>query len=125
MPNRPAHDTGIAVLTIVALSMQIETPIIAGLLFGIPLTPDLDLSQNGIWKLYGKWFKHRGTSHVPVIGTLSRVFYLFPIIALFLIISGTEINVTISAKVLSGLILSDILHLLMDITWSTIKRKLR
>lgn len=62
-------------------------PIFLGCLVGtIWLSPDLDLHHSRptkrwgwfkpIWKRYAKRSKHRGISHTPVVGTLTRVLYL-------------------------------------------------
>lgn len=50
------------------------------------LSPDLDVSGSDparswgivqtIWRPYASVFKHRGVSHVPVLGTLTRLLYL-------------------------------------------------
>ena len=56
---------------------------VAGTVF---LSPDLDLTNSHparywgpfslLWKGYTKLFRHRGWSHVPVVGTLTRLLYL-------------------------------------------------
>ena len=50
------------------------------------LSPDLDLARSDphnrwgllrhCWKPYAKLFRHRGVSHNPLLGPLSRLFYL-------------------------------------------------
>jgi uncharacterized metal-binding protein len=50
------------------------------------LSPDLDLADSDpvrswgiiqiIWRPYSRVFRHRGLSHAPVIGTLTRIVYL-------------------------------------------------
>lgn len=50
------------------------------------LSPDLDLKENAssrnwgllrlFWRPYSALFKHRGLSHTPVVGTLTRILYL-------------------------------------------------
>ena len=130
MPNKNAHDIGIGVLAAgtLVLPVDVETKIYlcSGMLTGLLLTPDLDLSRYGYWKLYGKLFKHRGISHVPVVGTITRVIYLglFPVIVLFWADLESYFPLISVIKVLSGLVMADILHLFMDKTWSWIKRKL-
>lgn len=62
-------------------------PMFLGCLIGtIWLSPDLDLYHSKpsqrwgflkpLWKRYAKRNKHRGLSHVPIIGTLSRIAYV-------------------------------------------------
>ena len=36
-----------------------------------------------LWLPYGHLFTHRGVSHWPIIGTYTRIFYLYPIIFIF------------------------------------------
>jgi uncharacterized metal-binding protein len=47
-----------------------------GAAIGLAIQPDMDLKSKGYWRLYGRWAKHRGRSHAPVIGTLGRMLYL-------------------------------------------------
>lgn len=106
---------------------------IIGVLTGVLVTPDMDLAENfsgePLWYLYGRLFKHRGVSHWPVIGTLTRVVYLalfaVPVIVawgrwdwLVYQISGKWFYVW-----LIGLTAADVLHGALDITVSRIKKE--
>jgi uncharacterized metal-binding protein len=72
-----------------------EWPYVAGLLTGIMCTPDWDVDKGFIgmayarklgvlpgmvWRVaiwpYSRMFKHRGLSHVPFLGTATRVLYV-------------------------------------------------
>ncbi len=96
------------------------------------------------WKGYDKLTHHRGRSHIPVIGTLSRLLWLsIPIILSVILIQvlgllpGTSrewhyIILSMSSAMalpfflwLSGLILADTLHALLDYLDSLIKKTIR
>jgi len=59
---------------------------LAYLFSSLLLSPDLDLARSDphnrwgllrhCWKPYAKLFRHRGVSHNPLLGPLSRLFYL-------------------------------------------------
>lgn len=80
----------------------------------------------GYWYAYGYLFKHRGISHVPIIGTLTRVFYLLPLMGLMWIFGSSILPnwfnqnfyaMIVSVKMMSfviGLALSDLLHEVLD-----------
>lgn len=102
------------------------------------LSPDLDLSDSDpsrswgiarvIWRPYAAVFRHRGWSHTPVVGTLTRVLYLGAIALLALsLVEGVRATddselfpvegVMISSRslcVFAGLVLSDIVHVWAD-----------
>ena len=91
--------------------------VFAGMAFGIILTPDIDLTTRtheerrmmgipifgkmwiAFWASYSWWFNHRGISHVPILGTLTRLFWMarpvlgFAAIA-WLMVRGGMIQVT-------------------------------
>lgn len=127
-----------------------------GAISNLALSPDLDGSRSMSlirwkhanilialwWKGYDKIARHRGRSHIPVIGTLSRLLWLsipFALILAWLSISGLTLDNdargtlwTIMQAVsipflcwLSGLILADSLHAAMDWADSRIKRMVR
>lgn len=96
-----------------------------GSLSGVPLTPDLD--QQGVsrsewqivkhtyglgwlwvmyWYPYSLIFRHRGVSHRPVLGTLTRLLWLTP---LWLMIGVPE------PAFVAGLMLSDLIHWAADL----------
>ena len=102
------------------------------------LSPDLDLAGSdpakswgivqAIWLPYAKLFRHRGISHVPVLGTLSRLIYLAIIVGLVwlaaLSLAGEASSVSIpdpaslvtpgAICLFSGLVASDLIHLVAD-----------
>ncbi len=115
------------------------------LLFGLSfligtylLSPDLDLEDSDpakswgivqvIWRPYARVFKHRGISHTPLIGTLTRVVYLAGIgyvagaVLQSLMGWGWEISIYDLSRlwtfhvtiVLAGLVASDVVHLVAD-----------
>lgn len=64
---------------------------VAAYLFGsFLLSPDMDLNTSNpmknwgmlrlLWRPYASAFKHRGISHLPIVGTLTRVLYLLLVI---------------------------------------------
>lgn len=61
------------------------------------------------WLPYGKWFGHRGISHTPLLGTLTRVAYgcvwLLPLLAM---------PYAFSLAWLAGLAWSDFWHFILD-----------
>ena len=99
------------------------------------LSPDVDLSyKNKPFSLkglltfpfifYSLIFRHRGLSHMPIIGTLTRLVYLAALIALTVWLldlkSGAYLKTFITYKTYftSGLLaitLSDLSHLLLDL----------
>ena len=102
------------------------------------LSPDMDLATSEpmhswgvlrhLWRPYAHLFKHRGISHTPVVGTLTRVLY---IVLLIYVISAVA-NVFLDLKwkmsldelkrvdrfalawALGGLCLPDLFHILAD-----------
>jgi uncharacterized metal-binding protein len=106
------------------------------------LHPDLDLvhktslfSLKGLltfpWRGYSMIFKHRGISHLPVIGTVTRILWLLAWISVVLFIIGKKTNLlSVLQKyeweisyIILGLICADIAHLFVDLVTS--RRKLR
>ncbi len=102
--------------------------------------PDLDLahqiklkSVRGIlsspFRVYSKLFKHRGLSHVPIIGTLTRILFifLFCLLLYFLCTFNFSCIETVSSFYKShkpfflfgflGAAISDIFHIALDISW--------
>lgn len=140
---------GISGLCIYNNNYELAGGIFVGSILGWLMPPDLDLPQRtydehriinlnpiagtiwvGFWASYGQVFKHRGISHTPVIGTLTRVFWLFrhmiAYIFVTIILSWTglltisdEINLpSISTSILLGIFLGwvfqDFIHLSLD-----------
>jgi len=120
------------------------------------LSPDLDLKHSKpskrwkalkiLWRPYQKKSKHRGISHIPLLGTFTRLLYIFLIITalyylLYFLLSyywqeGTQkisqLNpLTLAEKLaykewtfytLLGLIASELTHISLDLLWSFWKR---
>jgi uncharacterized metal-binding protein len=119
------------------------------------LTPDNDLylsRPNSRWKFlkfiwlpYTKLFSHRGISHIPIYGTITKIFYLSFIAFIFLFLLKVLINFLISddnfqvsrfdnldlrsflnnVSFLSfffGLILAEFVHIFTDIIYSSFKK---
>ena len=102
--------------------------LIAGAIVGILVTPDIDhhvitYEENRIkrwcnlcgkiwiiyWLPYSKAFKHRGISHAPIVGTMTRALY-FP---LPVIVAGW-FGIASVVGLLAGWALQDLLHIAGD-----------
>ncbi|WP_456402317.1 metal-binding protein [Persephonella sp.] len=99
-----------------------------------------------IWYPFGKIFSHRGISHIPIIGTAVKIIYLTFIFLtlMFLVISLLRLfNLNLSVNIyeiinkpfidyllesgflpsfLIGIVLSEIIHILTDYMFSSLKR---
>ncbi len=103
------------------------------------MNPDLDLANKiklfsfrGLLTLpfrgYSRLFRHRGISHIPLIGTLTRILWLGAILYLILALIGHEqpSRATLLALMktptflfgLAGIAIADLCHLLLDIKLS-------
>jgi uncharacterized metal-binding protein len=138
MPGKKTHDSFCISLGEILLAGGVYTCIAlpycfllgAGAITGIFLSPDLDVADKfrfGWWKVYwypySKVIPHRHwLSHMPVVGTIIRLFYMLPLLApVFLFIPVNKMN----WWWLIGLMISDICHWLLDITTTRIKRRFR
>jgi uncharacterized metal-binding protein len=126
--------------------------LVGGCLAGLVLTPDLDVDRGSIshrivkrsaglligfawhlfWYPYSRIMPHRSWySHMPVFSTFFRVVYLFALPALLwwlvsMAITLPEFRIpamTWYPVAFLGLVLSDTLHAVMDITDSFVKRR--
>jgi uncharacterized metal-binding protein len=99
------------------------------------LSPDVDLSyKNNLFSLkgiltlpfllYSFIFRHRGISHIPILGTLTRIAYLAVLILItlwLLDLNKTEFWHTLIAykgfftSGILAMVLSDLCHLLLDL----------
>ena len=105
------------------------------------LSPDLDLKNNAsarnwglfrlFWRPYAALFNHRGISHMPFLGTLTRVLYVCAVVY----VAAAAMNVFFDMKIrmsardlqtinrsvglaaLAGLCMPDLLHILTDRAW--------
>jgi uncharacterized metal-binding protein len=116
------------------------------------LSPDLDLKHSKpskrwkalkiLWRPYQKKSKHRGISHIPILGTFTRLLYIFLIItALYYLLyfflfyywqesipKISQFNPLILVEELAykewtfytllGLIASELTHISLDLLWS-------
>ena len=139
MPSRDIHQATTLLLagSVYALSAtwgyspQEQMLTVSGILTGVVITPDMDLAENfsgePFWYLYGRLFKHRGISHWPVIGTLTRMIYMaiFLVPALFAFGWGWWLIVQLQGKWFYiwavGLMAADALHYGLDISVSKMK----
>jgi len=102
------------------------------------LSPDMDLNTSDpmknwgvlrlLWRPYANLFKHRGVSHIPILGTLTRVMYILLLVyaicamANALFEMGWELSIKNLKEVdqrviiwgLCGLCLPDLFHILAD-----------
>jgi len=108
------------------------------------LSPDLDLWGSRatrrwgigrvLWYPYSKLFRHRSVSHNLLLGPLTRIVYLGGLIILGLwgwnALHGSEIkfvgiNPRLLGAALLGLYLPNQVHIVVDRTWSRVKRRRR
>jgi len=100
------------------------------------MSPDMDLDRcrpssnwgilRFLWHPYARIFKHRGLSHVPIFGTLTRVLYLLMVAGIVVLIVRFAFGLRVSLPALertdlglvlalgTGLCLSDLLHIAVD-----------
>lgn len=112
---------------------------IVAYLFGtFLLSPDMDLNTSDpmknwgvlrlLWRPYARVFKHRGLSHMPIVGTLTRVVYILIVVYALSAVAnaffdlGWKMSVDDFVKIdrnaivvgLVGLCLPDLFHILAD-----------
>jgi uncharacterized metal-binding protein len=137
MPGFRLHDkatvltAGTAAVVVASITGDPWPTLATGLgsLGGLILTPDLDVNTGSIsqirvrkwfgpavgslwfvyWWAYGGMFSHRGISHWPIIGTLTRILYGGLLLWPFL-----QLPNHLWAWMLLGLMLSDLAHYLLD-----------
>lgn len=134
MPNRRVHDLAVVNVSFIwilytiyfAVPFGIFFPTLFGMLLGVFVNPDLDIAEKlrgwwgFIWKIYGKLFRHRGISHFPVFGTLTRVIYIMVpsiVVFYFLGIDFWDLPHKFLLFMLAGLCVSDIIHLCLDLVF--------
>ncbi|MEW6216100.1 MAG: DUF2227 family putative metal-binding protein [Candidatus Bipolaricaulota bacterium] len=104
------------------------------------LSPDLDLAKSDasrrwrrarfLWRPYAAFFRHRGISHSPLFGPLTRILYLAVLGAALWAILHMVVDVPFpqvvpwesALPVLAGLYLPHLLHVALDRTVSLGKR---
>jgi len=101
MPDDRGHNKLNVMMVLIAAPVAIyffdvlALPGISAFLFAaLAFNPDLDLESepykhwgwlSWYWRLYQKYVPHRGLlSHTPIIGTLARLIYISPLVALVL-----------------------------------------
>lgn len=114
-------------------------PLAAGALSGLMLSPDLDVDDGNIsnhyarvmgigwlwwlyWWPYRKIATHRGVSHTPLLGTLTRLGYGVPFTA-FPLAYVDVIQWGTAWLWAGGLALADLLHWAMDTGTTAAKRR--
>ena len=90
--------------------LAVDPQLAGGCWMGIVLHPDLDMSDTP----YGKFRKHRGLSHWPIIGTLDRILWFCWPLALL------DVDWTL---IVAGLILSDLLHIGLDVLDNVLRKR--
>jgi len=153
MPDGKGHDTITVVTAILVAPAAIWYfgPVaiagVAGLLFGaLAFSPDLDLDSDEYdrwgpfkyyWWLYQWAVPHRGQlSHGPVIGTLARLIYIAPVIAVVVgafVVTGVTSLPEVEAWALKykpylistviGLEANSLIHIVADGITTWFKRK--
>ena len=133
-------------------------PFTAGYLVGtFVLSPDIDMAHSKpskrwkalkpIWRPYQSFSKHRGISHLPVIGSLIRLFYLgaalvfiyFVALGVVSLLKPEFVNTLLeinplnffhelawreeSAFFIFGVVLADITHIVIDFISSLLKKR--
>ena len=134
---------------------------VIGVLYSIVISPDSDVDSgfigyyyirrvfgkigdwywSNLWKPYAKNFKHRGVSHIPVVGTLTRLIYVLVPVSVYLLPYDKDsasfasvifaqllsaplllivmslamlLNINIIVLFIIGVIVGDILHIFCD-----------
>jgi uncharacterized metal-binding protein len=147
-----AAGLGMLSLTLRQDPLMTTTALVGGCLAGLVLTPDLDVDRGSIshrivkksaglligfawhlfWYPYSRIMPHRSWySHMPIFSTFIRVAYLFALPALLWWLASSAINLPVLRvpvwawfpTAFTGLVLSDTLHAVMDITDSFVKRR--
>ncbi len=102
------------------------------------LSPDLDLKTSDpvknwgilrwLWRPYARFFKHRGLSHVPIVGTMTRVIYILAVVGVLAAAANVclnlgwkisldnwkKIDLNVVLWAFAGLCLPDLFHILAD-----------
>jgi len=97
------------------------------------LSPDLDLARSRaskrwgiarvLWMPYALVFRHRGRSHHPVFGALTRILYLLLLVVVVVVtivaLSGTRISIhlppgDVMIAVVAGLYVPNLTHIVAD-----------
>lgn len=120
------------VLGIASIINPVFFPISLGTLTSVMVGPDIDVDDGNIsnyfarklgfdilWRFitypYRVAFKHRGISHWPVIGTLTRVLYF--IVPLFVILFASDQNGKLIKSILVAIILQFLFIFLWFLAW--------
>ncbi|MEN3033899.1 MAG: DUF2227 family putative metal-binding protein [Aquificaceae bacterium] len=120
-------------------------PFVFGYLFGtFLLSPDIDLKHSKpskrwgilrhIWKPYRKLSRHRGSSHVPFLGSFLRVSYIMLLLMIFFYVLKRWFSFDFSLSHLPdflydwaffaflGICLSELMHVALDLLWSSLRK---
>ena len=144
MSSGKVHDKGCVLFGLAAIVpaiaiLGVETlPLAIGYATGsIWLSPDIDLAHSrpsrrlgplsGLWWFYREASGHRGFSHAPIFGTISRMIYAWALLMIPVVVTklfwGTvffsDIVPDTRTLILTGigLELSTLVHLFLDYVW--------
>ena len=105
------------------------------------LSPDMDLNTSDpmknwgvlrlLWRPYAHLFKHRGLSHMPIVGTFTRVLYIVVVVYVLSAVANAFFDLGWKMSVddlknidrnmvlwaLAGLCLPDLFHIVADHTF--------
>lgn len=94
---------------------------IAGTFFLSPDNDIYHSSQNRRWKIfrfiwypYTKMFKHRGVSHIPFYGMFTKLLYLSAVFIGLIFLIDRSLKLTVGQELLKFDVNSDILHLFTE-----------
>ena len=154
MPSGKTHTAMTLGATVVVAGVMWKTGFTAeqirfattGCITGVIVSPDLDVDGGflghkivtqyfgmiagriwrAFWLPYAWIFSHRGTSHIPVAGTLGRVLYLYGMYFCICVDLGEAPWVPdfhTSLYLLTGLVVVDTLHFIADHISTALKRR--
>lgn len=147
MPGGRVHtaiNTGVGLVTTTGLllytyPLQDVAPYTCGIMFGNVMSPDLDMIEKGnysmtvigksswvlaeLWRLfwlpYGVLSRHRGLSHVIVVGTAMRLAYLLFIpFVIWLLVGHPVLPVWPLIEFSLGVFQADVTHIILDASTS-------
>ncbi|MBK3333069.1 metal-binding protein [Persephonella atlantica] len=102
-----------------------------------------------LWYPYTRIFSHRGISHLPVVGSIAKIVYLVLILAIVTAFVGFSLQLFLDISVIKsitdmdkkeifniikspfvvsffiGLVLAEIIHVITDVVYSSLKKVIR
>lgn len=146
MPNGKTHDaitiysSPIVGIGTYLITNSIPLSLIVGgshIISGLWLSPDLDLAGtyphkrwksiglDWIWLPYEKLIPHRGISHTPLIGTISRIWILIPLFYFVWLLTDWQSFIKIFIVVFTGLESGAFFHYVPDLLITEKKKLIR